>query len=274
VSYRSTWGSEPAGQRLLPRPHLSVHLLIYFTVAVYLVQFVCFVFRMNLATCLGVRADLVVERLWVWQIVTYMFLHSITPEHILFNMLALYWFGGEYESVFGRRRFLTLYFGGGVLGGLAYCVTQYLVGSRVPAVGASAAVMAVMVAYACHFPNRIVLFFFLIPTTIKLIVVILVAIDLLYSIGTYGDGVAHTAHLGGALFGLLYWRFCPRVAAFFDRMEDRHREHDAQRLAADERRMDELLDKISREGFDSLKPAEREFLKRQSQRRRDRGFRA
>jgi len=278
VTYRNTWGSPPGESGFIPRPRLSVHVLIYFTVAVYLVQFVCSRFEVILSNSLGVRADLVVERLWVWQVFTYMFLHSLARNqvvvHLLFNMLVLYWFGTEYENVYGRRRFLTVYFGGGIAGGLAYCLTQYLEGSLVPAVGASAAVMAVMVVYACHFPNRQILFFFVIPMTMKLYVTILVIVDLLYSIGTYGDGVAHTAHLGGALFGLLYWRFYPRVEGFFARLEDRQRERGAKRLASDERRMDELLDKIRREGFDSLTPREREFLKSQSQRRRDRGFRS
>jgi hypothetical protein len=133
--------------------------------------------------------------------------------------------------------------------------------------------MAILVVYAIHFPNRTILVFFLFPMTIKWFVLMIIGLDLLYSINAYADGVAHTAHLGGALFGGLFWRFQGTVAAFFDGLEDRQRERHAQRRADDERRMDELLAKISREGFDSLTRRERDFLNQQSRQRRDRGYR-
>ena len=94
-------------------------------------------------------------------------------------------------------------------------------------------------------------------------------IEVLYSISSQPDGVAHTAHLGGAAFGLLYWRFGTAVARFFDHVEDRQRERHVRRLNADEQRMDDLLAKISREGFGSLSRRERKFLNEQSRRRRD-----
>jgi membrane associated rhomboid family serine protease len=189
------------------------------------------------------------------------------------NMLFLYWFGTQLERVLGRSRFLVLYLGGGVAGGLAYAATQYIFDIHIPAIGASAAVMALLVVYAIYFPNQVVLLFFFVPMAVKWFVLILIGIDLLYSMTAYADGVAHTAHLGGALFGFLYWRFSPRIAQFFARIEDHQREREAQRQADDERRMDELLDKISREGFDSLTRGEREFLTEQSRRRRERGYR-
>ena len=75
------------------------------------------------------------------------------------------------------------------------------------------------------------------------------------------------------LFGVLYWRFAPVVARHLDRRADRRHEREAQRFANDERRMDELLAKISREGFDSLSRRERAFLDEMSRRRRERGYR-
>ena len=255
----------------LPRLGSTVRALIFVTVGAFLFQFFLFHFRkFDLARYLGVFAHDVVEKLYIWQVVTYMLLHDTRGIfHILINMLLLYWFGTELEQMLGRRRFLTLYFGGGIAGGLAYCVTQYLAEARNPAIGASAAVMAVMVVFALHFPRRIILVFFIIPMQIKWFVLIYVGIEVLYSISSQPDGVAHTAHLGGAAFGLLYWRFGTAVARFFDHVEDRQRERHVRRLNADEQRMDDLLAKISREGFGSLSRRERKFLNEQSRRRRD-----
>ena len=277
---RGGYRHSPYLERFSPFPRMctTVRALLIANAAVFVVQFLAYHLssppRVDLAEYLGIRADRVVERLWAWQVFTYMFLHSVgTIWHIVFNMLILFMFGTEVERLYGRRRFLTLYLGGGAAGGLAYCVTQYLVGSRIPAVGASAAVMAVMVVYAIHFPNRLILLFFFIPIRVKWAVLLLVGIDLLGSIGSYADGVAHTAHLGGAAFAFLSWKLGPALAQFFARMEDRHREREAKRLVDDEQRMDDLLAKITREGFDSLTPRERKFLNEMSRRRRDRGYR-
>jgi len=272
---RGGYGGYGYGGIALPRLSPTVLAIIIITFAVFVVQLLVGGFaRRDLGLYLGVQARAVVERLWVWQILTYMFLHD--PYHLLhifFNMFCLYLFGSEVERLVGRRRFLTIYFGGGILGGLTYCVTQYVAGVEIPAIGASAAAIAVLVVYALYLPNHTVLFMFLFPMKVKWAVAILVGFDLLYSLTQYADGVAHTAHLGGALFGVLYWRFYSAVAGFFDRIEDRHREREAKRVADDERRMDEILAKISREGFDSLTRREREFLNEQSRRRRERGYR-
>jgi len=267
-----------AGYRFhFPRWTPTVRRVIIATVAIFLVQFFLQAFRVvNLAAYLGVRADRVVLHAWVWTIVTYMFLHG-GVFHILFNMLALYFFGTQMEGVLGRRRFLVLYFGGGVVGGLAYVALQVFTSNFfaqpcVPAIGASAAVMAVLVLCAIYFPNQLVFFFF-VPIPMKWLVTLLVAVDLLYSITAYKDGVAHIAHLGGAAFGYLFWRLSPVVKRWLDRVEDRRRERDAQRRVDDERRMDELLAKIGREGFQSLSVRERFELDAIRRRRQDRGYR-
>jgi len=262
-----------AGGFSFPRVSSAVKMLIIINAAVFLAQVAFSVAGINLSEMFGVRATATIDRLHVWQIFTYMFLHS--PRHLLhifMNMLFLYWFGTEVERLLGRRRFLFLYLGSGVAGGLSYAMTQYLFGIRIPAIGASAAVMGVLVVYAFHYPSRIILLFFVIPMTIKWFVLMIVGVDLVYSITTYADGVAHTAHLGGALFGFLYHRLAPRFAWFFDRLEDRHREREAKRRSENEQRMDEILAKIGREGFDSLTRAERDFLRKQSEERRDRGY--
>jgi len=260
-----------------PRWTPTVRRIIVVTAAIFLVQFFLRAFKVvDLAAYLGVRADMVLRRGWLWTIVTYMFLHG-GVFHILFNMLALYFFGTQTEQLLGRKRFLILYFGGGILGGIAYigtqtCASGFLEQACVPAIGASAAVMAVLVLCAIHFPNQLVFFFF-VPIPLKWLVTLIVAIDLLYSIAAQRDGVAHIAHLGGALYGYLFWRFSARIAQFLDRLEDRRRERDARRSEDDERHLDELLAKIGREGIQSLTRGERAFLDEMSRRRRDRGYR-
>jgi len=259
----------------VPRAGSTVKQIIVVTSVAYVIQYLLYAFwGVSLQRYLGVQADQVVERFWVWQVFTYMFLHSVgSAWHLIFNMLVVYWAGSEVERILGRRRFLTLYLGGGIAGGLAYCVTQYLAGSHnIPAVGASAAVMALLVVFAIYFPNRLVYVFFLVPVKVKHLVLILIGIDLLHSMGPRFTGVAHTAHLGGALFGYLHWRFTPTVRRFFDGLHDRRRERDAQRRLGAQDRENEILDKIARHGFDSLSDRERAFLVERSKERRDRGY--
>ena len=269
---------DDAGYRFhFPRWTPTVRRLILINVAVFVVQFFLRSFRVvDLAPYLGVRADMVLRRGWVWTVVTYMFLHA-DVFHILFNMLALYFFGTQVEQLLGRNRLLLLYFGGGVLGGIAYVGTQtcssgFLQQACPPAIGASAAVMAVLVLCAIHFPNQRVFVFF-VPIPLKWLATLLVGMDLLYSIAASKDGVAHIAHLGGALYGYLFWRLSPALAQYVDRVADRRREREVQREADDERYLDELLAKVGREGLQALSRRERAFLDAMSRRRRDRGYR-
>lgn len=276
-----SWGGGWAGGQArvaFPRFSPAVKWLIIANAAAFVAQlYFLQAHRIRLSSFLGVVPGQVVERLKVWQLFTYMFLHSTHGNHIfhiIINMLFLYWFGTELERVLGRWRFLGLYLGGGLAGGVAYAATQYLAGARSPAIGASAAVMAILVVYAFHYPNRTVYLFFCIPLAVKWFVLGAVVLDVLYSVTAYADGVAHTAHLGGALYGLLYRRLGARLSGLFERLGDRLREREALGRLADERRLDELLGKITREGFDSLTRREREFLSEQSRRRRERGYRS
>ncbi|MBM4033163.1 MAG: rhomboid family intramembrane serine protease [Planctomycetes bacterium] len=274
-AWRKTWEAEER-RVAFPRFSSAVKWLIVTNVAVFIAQlYFKQAHGVDLAEYLGVVPRQVVERLHVWQVFTYMFLHSTLADHILhiiINMLFLYWFGTELEWMLGRWRFLALYLGGGTAGGVAFAVTQYLARAQSPAIGASAAVMAVLVVYAIHFPNRTIYLFYFIPMAVKWFALGAIALDLLYSVTAYADGVAHTAHLGGALYGFLHWRLGPRLAQYFDSVGDRQREREARRRAADERRLDDLLAKITREGFDALSRREREFLTEQSRRRRERGY--
>jgi len=156
----------------------------------------------------GITPKHVFEDFAVWEIVTYMFLHG-GPSHLLFNMLMLYFMGVELERKWGSRYFTKFYFICGIGAGLTQLLLGVLPGAigrqfyYTSTIGASGAIFGVLLAYALYFPTRQILMFFLFPVQAKYFVMILIAINLLF-FSAGGGGVAHSAHLGGALTGYLY----------------------------------------------------------------------
>lgn len=153
----------------------------------------------------------VIQKFAVWQLVTYMFLHSVDGfGHILWNMLGLWMFGAEIERLWGTVRFLRFYFICGISAGLAVIIAAYLFGfPGVAVIGSSGAVYGVLVAYGLLFPDRTILFGFLIPMKSKYFVMIIGAIVLLQSYSATAGGqrdAAVIAHLGGLLTGFLLLR--------------------------------------------------------------------
>lgn len=154
--------------------------------------------------------QLVVQNFAIWQLVTYMFLHA-GIGHILWNMLGLWMFGAEIERMWGTAKFLRFYFICGVAAGVTVIAAAYLFGGTgVPTVGSSGAIYAILAAYAILFPDRTILFGFLIPMKSKYFVLIIGAIVFLQSytaaIGGQAGGVSVIAHLGGLAAGYLLLR--------------------------------------------------------------------
>ncbi len=141
-----------------------------------------------------------------WQLFTYMFLHE-GFMHIFFNMLMLFWVGVQVEQAWGTRRFLIYYFVCGLGGATAHLLLSGFFGmASGPMLGASGAIFGVLVAFGVMFPDmRLIFFPIFIPIRAKFVVPILIAFEV-YS--TYnasdGDNVAHLAHLGGAVTGMIY----------------------------------------------------------------------
>lgn len=133
-----------------------------------------------------------------WQIVTYGFLHG-SVTHLLFNMLALFMFGGELERLFGQRRFVHLYFAGVIAAAIAQLLVAVLWGGEPhPTVGASGGIFGLLLAFAMYFPNRtVVLLIPPIPMPAWLFVLGYGAIELYLGVTGTQEGVAHFAHLGG-----------------------------------------------------------------------------
>ena len=139
-----------------------------------------------------------------WSLFTYMFLH-VGALHLLFNMLWLYWFGQLFLSFFSARHYRGLYLLGGLCGGLLYLLAfnvfpyfeAYVHGSYL--LGASASVLAIVVATAVRQPEYRVNFMFVGAVRLKYVALFMVVTDLLFV--TSGNGGGHIAHLGGALAG-------------------------------------------------------------------------
>lgn len=256
-----------------------------------------------------------------YQLVTYLFLHA-NFMHILSNMFGLWMFGCVIENVWGQKKFLFYYIscgiGAGLLQELAQFVSFYfmihaqdasvgvsdllVIGQQLSTqlngwttIGASGAVYAIILAFGMTFPNER-LFIIPIPFPIKAkwFVIIYVAFEFVAALGSSGDGVAHTAHLGGMLFGFLmirYWNRHPgqrfdrnRGEQFFEQLKqnfekrqngnrqrtDMHvetgrgtKEDDMAYNARKKARQDEIdaiLDKIRKSGYDSLSKEEKQKL--------------
>jgi membrane associated rhomboid family serine protease len=143
-----------------------------------------------------------------YQVFTSMFLHANSFDmifHILFNMFALFIFGRVLENVWGPKRFLFFYLACGIGAAAAHLGMQYFMGDGIPAVGASGAVMGVLVAFGYLFPNtELIIIPIPIPVKAKWVVIAYVLLDLFGGFGNVaGDNVAHFAHLGGALTGFI-----------------------------------------------------------------------
>jgi membrane associated rhomboid family serine protease len=182
-------------------PSTALKALIGANVALFLAQQF-----FPITDTLGLIPVFVLRRFWIWQLVTYMFLHG-GLFHILFNMLTLWMFGGELERTWGTRYFLKFYFVTGV-GAAALTVlfsllpfgfAEQLRHSII--IGASGAIYGLLLAYALYFPERpILLLVFWVPA--RVCVLILGAIALVSSLGNTG-GVANVTHLGGLLVAYL-----------------------------------------------------------------------
>ncbi|HMS34013.1 MAG TPA: rhomboid family intramembrane serine protease [Ignavibacteria bacterium] len=138
-----------------------------------------------------------------WQLVTYMFLHG-GFFHLLLNMLALWMFGAELENTWGQKRFLTYYMLCGVGAGVCNLLIAPLFTTVGPTVGASGAIYGILVAFGYLFPERKIYIYGLIPVKAKFLVILYMLIELFSVAGGSNSGIAHMAHLGGGVIGLIY----------------------------------------------------------------------
>jgi len=226
------------------------------------------------------------EHGFIWQLLTFQFMHS-GWMHILFNSLAIFFFGRPVEDSLGRRHFLTLYLSAGIIGGLVQMLFAWLVPHYfdIPVVGASAGGYGLVAAFAIlHWEERFNMLIYFIPVTMTGKILLAVSLGLAF-LGMLipNSGVANAAHIGGILAGGFYvrlfiqgqwprWKFparrsAPRVVAAKRAGKDAFW-HSAsakpnEDLDTDEflkAEVDPILEKISAHGIHSLTAREREIL--------------
>lgn len=221
-----------------------------------------------------------------WTIVTYAFFHA-GFLHLFFNMLLLYFSGRIFLNIFSKKRFITVYLLGAVLGGIVFLISYNIfpvfAGSNPALVGASAAVMAILIFVCTYMPYQDVRMIFF---NVKLwqVGLVFVLIDLIQIPMSNAGG--HLAHLGGALLGFLYARSIYNQKSVFTKVENAgklvdvftsykkptlktvHKSENAQKptyrssyqKSEYQQKIDDILDKISKSGYDSLTKEEKDFL--------------
>ena len=226
----------------------------------------------------------------IWQLFTYMFMHG-GLMHLVMNMLPLWMFGMELENSWGAKKFLLYYVICGVGAGLSNLFIGPLFSAAAPTVGASGAIFGVLLAFGMLYPDRPVFMYFLVPIRARYFVMLYIVMEL-FALRGPEDGIAHFAHLGGAAVGFIYlmidqknlfgrqlWR---RAQQRFTKPEyaeqhsaypheevsdakyyDVHRANDSTRQEENrinQQHIDEILDKISQNGYQSLTEEEKRIL--------------
>lgn len=278
----------------LSAPTTATMTIVVITVAAYVAQLM---WGERLENLLALEADWYRRPWQAYQLLTYGFLHSrANAGHIVLNMLIFWMFGRELEQRYGRREFTLFYLAAIVFAGLVWSLTEsaYVSGNvrlavfdggawrevmqRPRALGASGGIAGLVALFALNWPHRQVLLFFVIPMPMWVAAVLGLLMDMRGAINRTGD-VAFTAHLGGALFGLLYfylgWSLKEFVPENWGRSRPRLRVHAPEERGAGEEddelaaRVDEILRKIQEQGQDSLSWNERRILEQASRAARE-----
>jgi membrane associated rhomboid family serine protease len=184
----------------------GVKLLIWANIAVFLVTWFA---QRAITLYFGLAPVQVFEHYWLWQVASYMFVHS-GIGHILWNMLALWMFGVELERLWGTNFFLKFYFASGLAGAALTLVVSVLPVAPylywVPTVGASGAILGLLLAYGMYFPDRPIYMYFVFAIPAKYFVMIIGAVTFLLAFSSAGN-TAWAAHLGGLIGGYAYLKF-------------------------------------------------------------------
>ncbi len=207
----------------------------------------------GLAESLILNPRTVFSELKLYQLITYLFLHG-GFFHLFINLFVLYMFGRELEVRWGKGKFLFYYFFCGIGAGIITAIF-----SQYPVLGASGAVYGLLLAYGVLYPNRMILLWFVIPIKAKYLVVLFAIMEFIATMGNRGDGISHISHLGGMVFGGI-------LLAIWHLGKTQHRRTQSTILSdltggpMSPANIDRILDKVMREGVESLTQDEREIL--------------
>ena len=271
--YDSFWNTFKRGFMRIPTVIRSI-------IAINVIVFILMVFAgQTIVNIFGFNPDPFTALTQPWRIVTYMFVHG-GPFHLIFNMLWLWWMGRMVEETIGPRSFSVIYFGAGIGGALLQIAFASIFGSSI-VIGASGAVLGTLVAFAYLFPTAPIMLLFLPPIEARFLVAGLVALDVLF-LGA-GDNVARLVHLGGAASGFLLVKMhyegydlsslIRPIERLFkgkgtvSKKSKRKKNKDMYAVSdveimeeEDVDELDEILEKISKKGYDGLTKEEKQKL--------------
>jgi membrane associated rhomboid family serine protease len=161
--------------------------------------------RIGINNLLAMNPVLVLRYNMYWQFVTYMFAHG-GFTHILFNMLALFIFGRQFEYRIGSKEFVLYYMVSGIAAGiLSFVLFVFTGGTYISLLGASGAIFAVQLAYAAFFPDSVIYIWGILPLRAPVMVLVFTAIELFSGLSGFNSGTAHFTHLFGFLSGFLFF---------------------------------------------------------------------
>jgi len=203
---------------------------------------------------------------YIWQCVTYSFLHSTQSLwHILFNMIALWFLGPELESMWGEKQFLKYYFIIVIGSGLITAIYMFNFMPHVNTIGASGAIYGLLIAYAILFPNRYIYLYGILPLKVRTAAIIFTGIALYYSININNNSnISHIAHLSGIIMAFLYLFYWTNQKQSMRIIKTRKREkNDINKVR--EKNINKILDKMNDVGWDNLTNKEKEYLQHESQ---------
>jgi len=272
--------------------------IIVINIVVFVVVNLLFVVDMNSSKDPSSFANLILRKIsmvsdpWsyvkqFWGLITHMFVHK-SFGHIFWNMLLLYWFGRIVGDFLNDRRVLPLYLLGGIAGGLAYFLYAQVVGGESQAMGASAAVMCMLMVAATTSPDYILRLILIGPVKLKYVALVLLFLDVIGVGGSVNTG-GHIAHLGGAFFGVFYVYLLRKGTDLTEPIQNIiaklsnlnqpkikktprstftvYRNKSASDGASKPKgtftqqdELDRILDKINAKGYDKLTAEEKEFL--------------
>ena len=203
---------------------------------------------------------------YIWQCVTYSFLHSTQSLwHILFNMIALWFLGPELESMWGKKQFLKYYFIIVIGSGLITAIYMFNFMPHVNTIGASGAIYGLLIAYAILFPNRYIYLYGILPLKVRTAAIIFTGIALYYSININNNSnISHIAHLSGIIMAFLYLFYWTNQKQSMRIIKTRKREKNDVNTVR-EKNINKILDKMNDVGWDNLTNKEKEYLQHESQ---------
>ncbi|MEZ6058280.1 MAG: rhomboid family intramembrane serine protease [Planctomycetaceae bacterium] len=280
----------------------AVKWIIVITAVTYVVQFLGYSRGDQVTRLLEIDFPKVLSG-QVWRLLTTAFAHHpMSVWHIFFNMVVLWMVGPTIESLRGSREFLAFYLSAAIISSLAYLGWGLFIDRLSPAIGASGAVSAAAIYFAMKYPNHVWQVYGIIPVRAYVLAIIKVGMDLLPMLiqltgGVSYDNIGHSAHLGGALFGYLYYRYDWSVAwlwpmgwgkqwqkwkSGYRRRTSKLRVYHPEATKGDPRTSDDIddrsltaqadriLQKLGEQGEQSLTDQERELLAEESRRARAR----